>query len=100
MNFSSLSKLIGAGVIAASLAVLPVQAQDTTTGTTTDPSGEVDTVETEDDGFDWGWLGLLGLAGLAGLAGKKRPETTRTVYNDPIQNDPNVTTRPGSDYNR
>ncbi|HBB32902.1 MAG TPA: hypothetical protein DDZ80_25975 [Cyanobacteria bacterium UBA8803] len=99
MNISSFSKLVGAGVIAATLAVVPfstqVQAQDTApgTGTYTAPNTNTDAGYTEDDDMDWGWLGLLGLAGLAGLAGRKRNEPAR--YADP---DPDVRVRAGSDY--
>lgn len=35
--------------------------------TTTTPAASAQRAETEDDGFDLGWLGLLGLLGLAGL---------------------------------
>jgi MYXO-CTERM domain-containing protein len=94
MKFSNLSKLIGAGVLAASVAVvplnLPASAQSTTgtdntttdNTTTTAPSTGVDNTNTNND-FDWGWLGLLGLAGLAGLAGRKREEPAH--YRDPNQ---------------
>lgn len=99
MKISSFSKFLGAGVVAASLAVLPLilpaQAQNTAPGTYVEPDGQVEDVETEND-FDWGWLGLLGLAGLAGLAGRKRPETVRTYQ---VSSDPNdVRVRSGSDY--
>jgi hypothetical protein len=97
MQISKASKVLSAGLIAASLAVVPLtsaQAQDNTTGTTgtTGTNTEVETVDTEDS-FDWGWLGLLGLAGLAGLAGKKRQETVHHVNTDP-----DVRVRSGSDY--
>lgn len=78
----SIPKLIGAGVISLSLAVLPLtlpaSAQDAAPGATA--------VETEqgDRDFDWGWLGLLGLIGLAGLKGGQREDTSnvgsRTTY--------------------
>lgn len=94
MQLSNLSKVVSAGVIATSLAVvpltLPVQAQDNSTGTSTAPNAEVETTDAE-NGFDWGWLGLLGLAGLAGLAGKKRQETVHHV-----DRNPDVVVRPGS----
>jgi MYXO-CTERM domain-containing protein len=83
MKISNVSKLIGAGVIAASVAVVPftppASAQtDTGTGTdttttTTAPSAQVDNTADDND-TDWGWLGLLGLGGLAGLLGRKRHE--------------------------
>ncbi len=103
MKISILSKIVGAGVVAASLAVVPFtvpaqaqnqNTQNTAPGTYTQPNAEVEDVETE-DGFDWGWLGLLGLAGLAGLAPKKRQEPVRTYQ---ASNDPDVKVRPGSDY--
>jgi MYXO-CTERM domain-containing protein len=103
MKISNLSKLVGAGVIAASLAIVPLtvpaNAQSDTSGTSgtsgtySQPSGNVATEN--DNDFDWGWLGLLGLAGLAGLAGKKRHET---VHTQQVHNDPDVVVRRGSDY--
>lgn len=96
MKISNLSKLVAAGVLSASVAVLPfnlpasAQSNTTTTDTTTTtPAQGVDstTVRTVDDGFDWGWLGLLGLAGLAGLIPRKQQPT---AYRDP--NDVSSTT--------
>lgn len=102
MNASKLSKLVGAGVLAASLAVVPLsipaQAQDNAPGTSTqqddaaNPDGPI-ADGTERDNNDWGWLGLLGLTGLAGLAGKKRQESVHHV-----DSNPDVVVRPGSDY--
>ena len=103
MKRSDLSKAIGAGIIAAGLALapahLPASAQTDTTGgttsgttsgtnstTTTTPGSDVYNAETDRD-FDWGWLGLLGLSGLLGLIPKKREEnvryTTTTGDRDP-----------------
>jgi LPXTG-motif cell wall-anchored protein len=89
MKISSLSKLIGAGVIAASLAVVPLsvpaQAQNTAPDTTTQQNGSVDATgpindnTNRDDNNDLGWFGLLGLTGLAGLLGRKRRETVHHV---------------------
>lgn len=94
MKFSKISKFIGAGVIAASVATVsvnvPASAQtDTAPDTTTTQTETVpDTTTTQgvnnadyDNDFDWGWLGLLGLGGLAGLAGRKRREEVH--YTDP-----------------
>ncbi|HEY9832682.1 MAG TPA: WGxxGxxG family protein [Stenomitos sp.] len=102
MNISSVSKFISAGVIAASLAVLPlaVPAQAQTENTAPDTTynqrtDDVDTANTNDD-FNWGWLGLLGLAGLAGLARKNHRETVHTRS----MHEPDVSVRSGSDYRR
>ena len=96
MKRSDLSKAIGAGIIAAGLAIapahMPASAQTNTapgtnsTTTTTTPRSDVYNAETNRD-FDWGWLGLLGLSGLLGLMPKKREEnvryTTTTGDRDP-----------------
>jgi hypothetical protein len=97
MKRSDLSKAIGAGIIAAGLALapahLPASAQTDTTGgttgganTTTTTTGGSDVAST-DNNFDWGWLGLLGLSGLFGLIPRKREEnvgyTTTTGDRDP-----------------
>jgi hypothetical protein len=92
MKISNVTKFVGASVLAASVAVaplnLPASAQsnsgsNTTTDTTTNtaPSQGVDNTTRDDNGFDWGWLGLLGLAGLAGLIPRKHEEPAR--YRDP-----------------
>lgn len=90
MKRTNLSKVVGTGVLALSLAIvpstLPAFAQTDTTNTA--PNTTLDNTQTQgtdyaatgDRDFDWGWLGLIGLAGLAGLA-RKREEPTR--YRDP-----------------
>ena len=96
MKCSDLSKVIGAGIIAAGLALapahLPASAQTDTTGgtnsttTKTTPGSDVASADA-DRGFDWGWLGLLGLSGFFGLIPRKREEnvryTTTTGDHDP-----------------
>jgi len=95
MKRSDLSKAIGAGIIAAGLAIAPAHmpasaqtntAPGTNSTTTTTPRSDVYNAETNRD-FDWGWLGLLGLSGLLGLMPKKREEnvryTTTTGDRDP-----------------
>jgi hypothetical protein len=91
MKRSDLSKAIGAGILAAGLAVvpanLPASAQtDTVPGTnnpttTTTPRSDVYNTDADRD-FDWGWLGLLGLSGLFGLIPRKREETVRYTTTD------------------
>ncbi|HEY9727017.1 MAG TPA: WGxxGxxG family protein [Chroococcales cyanobacterium] len=85
MKVSSFYKFIGAGAIAASLAVLPLnlpaQAQNAAPNATqpngnADRTGPLDKHTNRGDTNDIGWFGLIGLAGLAGLAAKRRKETT------------------------
>lgn len=98
MKPSNMSKFVGAGLIAASLAVVPLnlpasaQTQNDAANNGTDTQQTGDAADTDDD-FDWGWLGLLGLAGLAGLAGLKRRDSVHRVSSDP-----DVAVRSGSDY--
>ena len=103
MNFSKVSNLVGAGVIAASLALLPLtlpaHAQNNTSDPSTQRTGNVDATgpisdnTDRDDNNDLGWFGLIGLAGLAGLAGKKRRETVHHSSSNP-----DVVVRPGNNY--
>lgn len=95
MKRSNLSKAIGAGILAAGLAIvpasLPASAQTNTTpdtnSTTTTTTPSSDYRAEGDRDFDWGWLGLLGLSGLFGLMPRKRTETvnytTKTGDRDP-----------------
>ena len=93
MKISDLSKIFGASVLAASIAILPLSlpasAQtDTQSSPTTEDrtSPTIDTTpfqETRNDNNNWGWLGLLGLIGLANLFRKPKepvrytePDTT------------------------
>ena len=69
MKLTKIYQLSGMSLLAVSLAVVPFT-KSSQAQLETEP--QVSVVETEDDGFDWGWLGLLGLLGLAGLAGKNK----------------------------
>lgn len=84
MKFArSAQKMLGAGVIAVSLATLPM-AVPAIAQTDTSNSPTLDTTpfqETRDDNNNWGWLGLLGLIGLANLL--RKPRTQHTVYREP-----------------
>lgn len=90
MTSFNLSKVVGAGVLVASLATLPLampaSAQNGTLRDSTQAApgdkaiyetGEIDRGKRT---FDWGWIGLLGLVGLAGRLAKHREETV--VYRD------------------
>lgn len=101
MKSSNASTFLGAGVIAASLLLVPLnipaQAQTNTGTTSTQQNSDVNQAgpinyNTEQDHNNWGWLGLLGLTGLAGLARKSRPTTVHAVSNDP-----NVSVRSSND---
>lgn len=76
MKLAKIYQLSGMGLLAVSLAVVPFT-KSSQAQAQTDP--QVSVVETEDDGFDWGWLGLLGLLGLAGLAGKNKSQEHHEV---------------------
>ena len=100
MKRSDLSKAIGAGIIAAGLALapahLPASAQTDTTGgtnntTTTTTGSDVASADTDRD-FDWGWLGLLGLSGLFGLIPRKREENVRYTTTTTGDREPAVRT--------
>ncbi|MBE9045083.1 hypothetical protein IQ255_11820 [Pleurocapsales cyanobacterium LEGE 10410] len=78
MKLSNIYKLSGTGLLAMSLAIIPFT-KSGLTQVNTDP--DVAVIETEDDGFDWGWLGLLGLLGLGGLAGKSNKSSHHEVRN-------------------
>lgn len=102
MNNSKLSKVIGASIVAATLAVMPLSmpasAQTDTAPTTTQTSPEsnaptIDTTpfqETRNDNNNWGWLGLLGLIGLANFL--RKPKQT-VAYRDPDPTSSTTTTR-------
>lgn len=102
MKSFNASTFLGAGVIAASLLLVPLnisaQAQNNTGTTSTQQNNDANqagpiSYNTERDQNNWGWLGLLGLAGLAGLAKKSRPTTVHSVSNDP-----NIGVRSGNDF--
>lgn len=75
MKRSNLFNIIGVSVLTLSTAIVPLTLP--ASAQVVEPGIEREGIyETEDDGFDWGWLGLIGLFGLAGLGGKKRQEPT------------------------
>jgi len=84
MTSFNLSKVVGAGVLVASLATLPLampaSAQDGTLRDSTQAApGDKAIMKPvkliKKRTFDWGWIGLLGLVGLAGRLAKHRQET-------------------------
>jgi hypothetical protein len=80
MKSTNFGKLIGAGVLALGLAVMPATLP---AGATTSDNPTVDTTpfqESSDDFNNLGWLGLIGLLGLANLF--RKPRTVQR-YNDP-----------------
>lgn len=83
MKFHTVSKLISAGAIAASLAIAPLSLPS---HAQTDPIPENPTLdttpfqETSNDFNNLGWLGLIGLLGLANLF--RKPKTV-THYREP-----------------
>jgi hypothetical protein len=90
MSFNS-PKKVWAGLVAVSLAALPLTLPASAQTTTPDTTTTTPTYQTENRGFDWGWLGLFGLIGLAGLTGKSESKSNRTSTS---YNDPNEVTRP------
>ena len=87
MKRSYISQIVGSGVLAASLAVvplnLPAQAQTNAApdNSNTAPGQDVERSRGDRDS-DWGWLGLLGLAGLAGLSRKREEAVGYTEPNE------------------
>jgi hypothetical protein len=104
MKRFTLSKVAGAGLVALSLAVLPVAlpasaqtnnnpANEAVQETREDNAPNLDTTplqETRGQKDNWGWLGLVGLAGLLNLL--RKPERP-TAYREP-----DVVTRSGDRY--
>jgi hypothetical protein len=72
-------KLMTAGLLGLSLALVPlagqVSAQTTTDRTGVDTGTTTQTTERHDNDFNMGWLGLIGLAGLAGLMPRRNNHT-------------------------
>ena len=76
-----LNKNIRNAALAASLVLFTTGSAIAQDATTPAAPATVTEVETEDNGFDLGWLGLLGLLGLAGLSGRRRDVArTTTVH--------------------
>ena len=66
MKLSNIYKISGTGLLAVCLTIIPFT---TSAQAQVNAEPEIAVIETEDNGFDWGWLGLFGLLGLAGLGG-------------------------------
>ena len=90
MKSFNLSKLVGASVLVASLATLPLMPASAQNGTVTDSNKAApgDTAVYKDGetdqgkrAFDWGWIGLLGLLGLAGRLAKHHQEPVSYKHN-------------------
>lgn len=83
MKSANVSKLVGAGILAVSLAVVPATFS---ANAQTDPNPNNPTVDTTpfqestNDNNNLGWLGLLGLIGLANLF--RQPKTVER-YREP-----------------
>ena len=78
MKKTSLSILVGTGVLASSLLFLPPTTS--TFAQMTQPTPQTQRMDTRDDDDNTGLWGLLGLAGLIGLAGLRRPKATVGAY--------------------
>ena len=75
MKRSDLSKVVGAGVLSLSLAIVPLSLPAFAQNNAESNAPTLDTTpfqETKDDNNNWGWLGLLGLIGLANLFRKPK----------------------------
>lgn len=78
----SAKTILGAGVLAMSLATLPMTVPAIAQTDSNAPTLDTTPLqETRDDNNNWGWLGLLGLIGLANLF--RQPKTQHTVYREP-----------------
>lgn len=73
MKHSNWLKFVSAGILAISVAIVPL---------TLPVSAQVETKPEEvyEDNFYWGWLSLLGLIALAGLSNKDRRGPTTYQY--------------------
>lgn len=70
MKRLNLPKVVGAGIVAVGLTLMPLTSPATaqnSADSNTIAQAETSSDQEGDRDFDWGWLGLLGLAGLAGL---------------------------------
>lgn len=106
MKSFNLSKVVGAGVLVASLATLPLALPASAQTETLRDSSQAapGDIATYGDGetdkgsrsFDWGWLGVLGLLGLAGRLAKHRTEPV--VYREHNEINRSVTTEEAVRY--
>lgn len=100
MKIAHSKKIIGAGILALSLATLPATlpaaAQNNSTVQNNSNRPALDTTpfqETKDDFNNFGWLGALGLIGLANLFRKPKRRTTYVDTPTDSAADPTVVDR-------
>ncbi len=103
IKLSSLSKVAGAGVLATSLAMMPLTLPAAAQNNTESNNPTFDTTplqETKNDFNNFGWLGLIGLIGLANLFRKRRSDQNAdehaSGYRDPNAVHPNSYTDPNA----
>ena len=99
MKTNAITKVLAAGAVALSLAVLPASAQTggTGTGTTgTDATGTTTRTNYDNNNDDrGGYWGLMGLLGLFGLLGRRsQQDDVATAYRDPSTSESMGTRRP------
>ena len=81
MKSMDFSKIIKAGILAASLVLVPVVPSAIAQTESNNPTLDTTPLqESSDDANNWGWLGLVGLVGLANLFRKRK---TTQVYREP-----------------
>lgn len=80
--WKNLKRTIAVGSVAAALSAVPAMAQETgAADVATEPPARATTerADTDDEGFNLGWLGLAGLLGLVGLMRKDHDHHDRDI---------------------